>query len=124
LKGECELIAGQSPLPADPYTSCEAGEESWYERTPYRKIAYSRCEGGPRPDHGAAHACPRRSAEAPSGRGFRWWLLVLAVPFAAAAAAVLAAWLWRGRRAAIRLPTSTDDGALVGMGLDGSGFDP
>jgi hypothetical protein len=104
------LIPGETPLPADPDTSCHAGEDSWYERTAYRKTAHSRCEGGVRPDRGIAHTCPALSGhEGRTTTSYFMWLLVLTGPFAAAAG--VATWVRRARRTAIRLPTSADGGA-------------
>ncbi|KAF7373252.1 Sortilin [Mycena sanguinolenta] len=41
---DCVLAPGTSPLPND--ETCEGDSEYWYERTAYRKIAFSSCEGG------------------------------------------------------------------------------
>lgn len=73
--GECVLVQGAQPLPND--DSCVDGQDFWYERTPYRKIPYSTCEGGTRPDHGAAHICPGIK-----GHSFMFWMTFLALPFA------------------------------------------
>lgn len=71
--GVCVLVDGAEPLPSD--DSCPRGEDYWYERTAYRKIAYSSCEGGKRPDRGTSHACPGLK-----GHGFFFWVFVLFVP--------------------------------------------
>jgi hypothetical protein len=71
---ECVLVPGTTPLPDD--ETCMDGAEYWYERTPYRQIPYSTCEGGPRPDHGTPHRCPGFSS-----KGFWFWFLVLLLPF-------------------------------------------
>lgn len=74
-KDECVLVPGTKPLPDD--DSCKDGEEFWYERTPYRLIPYSSCEGGGRPDRGTAHRCPGFKSK--SG----WfWMFMLLIPFA------------------------------------------
>lgn len=71
---ECVLVPGTSPLPDD--EMCKDGADFWYERTPYRQIPYSSCEGGPRPDHGTAHRCPGFTS-----KGFWFWFLILILPF-------------------------------------------
>ncbi|TFK24535.1 vacuolar protein sorting/targeting protein 10 [Coprinopsis marcescibilis] len=74
-KDECVLVLGTTSLPSD--EKCENGEEYWYERTAYRRIPYSSCEGGDRLDRGKAHRCP--------GFGSRsgwFWLFVLLLPCA------------------------------------------
>ncbi|KAF7309568.1 Sortilin [Mycena indigotica] len=70
---ECVLSPGMSPLPPD--DSCRNGEEYWYERTPYRKISYSTCDGGDRPDRGQRHQCPGFKGHS----GF-FWFIVLLIP--------------------------------------------
>lgn len=72
-EGKCVLVEGIQPLPSD--DSCRNGEEYWYERTEYRKIRYSSCEGGSRLDQGTRHLCP-----GVKGHGFFFWLFVLFVP--------------------------------------------
>ncbi|KAI0083178.1 hypothetical protein BDY19DRAFT_900717, partial [Irpex rosettiformis] len=47
----------------------------WYERTPYRKVSISSCEGGLRLDQGTAHRCSEIK-----GHGFFFWLFILAIP--------------------------------------------
>jgi hypothetical protein len=71
---ECVLVPGTSPLPDD--ETCRDGAEYWYERTPYRLIPYSSCEGGYRPDHGEAHRCPGFGS-----KGFWFWFFILLLPF-------------------------------------------
>ncbi|OCH85342.1 Oligoxyloglucan reducing end-specific cellobiohydrolase [Obba rivulosa] len=96
--GECVLVPGTEPLPPD--DSCRNGEEYWFERTPYRKIPYSSCDGGVRPDRGAMHACPGLKHH-----GFFFWMLVIAVPFMIAS--LIGYWYWRRSglaRGTIRLP--------------------
>ncbi|KAF8894237.1 vacuolar protein sorting/targeting protein 10 [Gymnopilus junonius] len=71
---ECVLVPGTTPLSDD--DSCSNGEGYWYERTPYRKIPYSSCVGGERPDRGKEHVCPGFKSK--SG----WfWFFMLAIPF-------------------------------------------
>lgn len=82
----CVLVQGARPLPND--DSCSSGEDYWYERTAYRKIYYSSCEGGTRLDHGRAHACPGLK-----GHGFFFWLFVLFVP--ASLAGLIGYWIFR-----------------------------
>ena len=82
--GKCVLVAGTSPLPSD--DSCRGNDEYWYERTAYRKVPYSSCEGGFRPDQGTRHLCPGLR-----GRGALFWLTILFFPFAMTA---LVAWWW------------------------------
>ena len=71
---ECVLVSGTSPLPDDEI--CKDGAEYWYERTPYRQIPYSSCEGGDRPDHGRAHRCSGFGS-----KGFLFWFFILLLPF-------------------------------------------
>lgn len=72
---ECVLGLSLTPLPSDDYV-CRLGEDYWYDRTAYRKIPYSSCMGGPRPDRGTRHICP-----GPRAHGFWFWTGVLIVPF-------------------------------------------
>jgi hypothetical protein len=72
--GVCVLQLGTESLPDD--DSCRHDEEFWYERTAYRKIPYSSCEDGIRPDQGARHRCPGFK-----GHGIMFWLMVLIAPF-------------------------------------------
>jgi hypothetical protein len=74
------------PRPSD--DSCRNGEEYWYERTAYRKIPFSTCEDGIRPDRGPAHLCPGIS-----GHGVFFWLFVLVLPFVFTA--LVAYWFYR-----------------------------
>jgi hypothetical protein len=68
------LVSGAQPLSDD--DSCPEDAEFWYERTAYRKIPKSSCEGGQRPDRGAKHVCPGFRAH---NAGF--WLTILLIPF-------------------------------------------
>ncbi|CAK5273809.1 unnamed protein product [Mycena citricolor] len=94
----CVLAPGTTPLPDD--DSCRNGEEYWYERTPYRKISYSSCEGGDRPDRGPEHRCPGIA-----GHSFFFWFFVFLFPIAFATTVGL--WYYKSRglaRGSIRLP--------------------
>jgi len=97
--GKCVLAAGLTPLPNDEL-DCRKGKDQWYERTAYRKIPYSTCEGGPRPDHGAEHTCP-----GPKAKGAFFWFVVIVIPFAFCG---LAGWWFTKKsglaRGTIRLP--------------------
>ncbi|KAG8888141.1 vacuolar protein sorting/targeting protein PEP1 [Tulasnella sp. 332] len=96
--GECELVEGATPLPND--STCPDGQDFWYERTAYRKIPYSSCEGGIRPDQGAVHICPGIK-----GHSALFWLFFLILPFAFAAFVGYKFWQKGGfSRGAIRLP--------------------
>jgi len=72
--GNCVLVPGTTPLRND--ESCKAGDEYWYERTAYRKIPYSSCEDGYRPDRGTAHMCPGFKS-----KGILFWSFMLLLPF-------------------------------------------
>jgi hypothetical protein len=96
--GQCVLVSGTTPLPDD--ASCRNGEEYWYGRTPYRRIPYSTCIDGERPDRGARHLCPGIKAH-----GAFFWLFVILIPFAFTA--LVAYWYYRRSglaRGTIRLP--------------------
>jgi hypothetical protein len=71
---ECVLVPGTVPLPND--DSCRNNEEFWYERTPYRKIPYSSCVDGDRPDRGTAHRCPGFGS-----KGTLFWMFMIGLPF-------------------------------------------
>jgi hypothetical protein len=80
---------------------CDGIEPFWYERTAYRKIPYSSCGGGDRPDRGKQHHCPGLIGGA--GLGGLFWGSVTILPFVCAA---VAGWWWYtsgGRPGAIRL---------------------
>ncbi|KAG2012263.1 signal sequence binding protein [Coprinopsis cinerea AmutBmut pab1-1] len=98
-KDECVLVPGTTPLPNDD-SVCKKGEEYWYERTPYRLIPYSSCEGGTRLDRGTAHRCP--GVKSKSG----WfWMVMLVLPFGFTA--LVGYWYYRRSgmaRGTIRLP--------------------
>lgn len=70
----CVLVPGTEPLPND--ESCNDDSGYWYDRTAYRKIPYSTCEGGQRLDRGTEHICPGFS-----GHSWFFWLFMLTLPF-------------------------------------------
>jgi hypothetical protein len=84
--GECELLPGAEPLSSD--ETCTGDQEFWYERTAYRKIPYSTCEGGLRWHEGKAHRCPGLK-----GHGFFFWVSVLVFP--SGLAALVGYWYYR-----------------------------
>lgn len=113
--GKCVLVDGATALSVDTtYEQCD-GAEFWYERTAYRKIPYSSCEGGERPDRGARHVCPAIIGIGSHGAFF--WMFVALIPFGAAG---LAGWWWykTGGVGAIRLDEHrafTQDHSVVGF---------
>ncbi|THU94129.1 vacuolar protein sorting/targeting protein 10 [Dendrothele bispora CBS 962.96] len=99
--GECVLYEGLQPLDNDPDAQCATGEDYWYERTAYRKIPYSSCEGGDRKDRGKSHPCPGFGGHS----ALFWWFIIL-IPFAFTG--LVALWYYRRSglaRGNIRLPT-------------------
>ncbi|KAG1874332.1 hypothetical protein F4604DRAFT_2009684 [Suillus subluteus] len=108
-EGECVLLLGASPLPPD--DSCRDREDYWYERTTYRKVPYSTCEGGDRIDRGTRHLCP--DIQVPDhipGHGAMFWTMVIVFPIAITA--LFVAWWW-----AIGLPEDDDDSPRSGPGM-------
>jgi hypothetical protein len=110
-EGECVLVPGTSPRTSD--DSCRNGEDYWYERTAYRKVLYSTCEGGNRIDRGTQHLC--HDIQVPdhiSVHDAMFWIMVILFPFAITALVVAAAWRWynksRMAKGAIRLPEDDD----------------
>ena len=85
--GDCVLVEGATALSATSAEAeqCNGYESFWYERTAYRKIPYSSCEGGNRPDRGKQHACPGLIGG--GGHGFFFWAFILLLPFGCAGAA-------------------------------------
>lgn len=79
-------MSGAQPLPND--DSCPEDAEFWYERTAYRKIPKSSCEGGNRPDRGAKRSCPGFRAHS---AGF--WVTIFFIPFGFTA--LIAFWYYR-----------------------------
>ena len=56
--GECVLAEGAEPLNSDTsWETCNTTTRVWYERTAYRKISYSSCEGGLTLDKDTEHPC-------------------------------------------------------------------
>lgn len=108
------LVEGASALALDTAEEqCDGFTSTWYERTAYRKIPYSSCEGGERPDRGKSHACPGLVGNRSLGALF--WGSVAILPFALAG---LAGYWWYhkgGRPGYVPLPypaqeiDSTDD---------------
>jgi hypothetical protein len=116
--GQCVLIAGQTPLNSDDieYKACHGGEPVWHERTAYRRIAHSSCDGGIRLDMGKEHTCPGYGSHS----AFFWWMMFL-IPFGFAGTV---AWWWhknRGFGGAIRLPGPDAGGVRLGGGRGGRG---
>ncbi|GAA99449.1 hypothetical protein E5Q_06148 [Mixia osmundae IAM 14324] len=108
-KGECELVEGAFALPSDPGT-CGLYDQFWNERTAYRKIPYSSCQGGLQLDKGAQHTCPGHSRH-----GWFWWIFVVAI--CGLIAGLFGLW-WMRRRAkgSIRLPEpGWDDSSATSM---------
>ena len=70
------LVPGTQPLADDEDGSCANDEDIWFSRTEYRKIPYSTCEDGKRPDRGAKHSCPGLK-----GHSAWFWLFILFIPF-------------------------------------------
>ncbi|KAG1738539.1 hypothetical protein EDB19DRAFT_1714235 [Suillus lakei] len=97
-EGECVLVPGMNSRPSD--DSCRNGEDYWYDRTAYRKVYYSTCEGGDRIDRGTQHLCPGIN-----GHSAMFWMVVILFPFVITA---LVAWWWYSKsgmaRGTIRLP--------------------
>jgi len=95
---ECVLSPGTTPLSPD--DSCRGDEDYWYERTAYRKMSFSTCEGGERPDRGTRHQCPGFAGHS----GFFWFMVIL---FPIMFVALVAWWYYNNSglaRGTIRLP--------------------
>ncbi|KAJ7019632.1 vacuolar protein sorting/targeting protein 10 [Mycena alexandri] len=88
--GECVLTPGTTPLPDDPDAACRADQDYWYERTPYRKISFSSCDGGERPDRGTRHHCPAPAVD--TGRSTFSFLMMMFL-------AIFVSLVWSHRRA-------------------------
>lgn len=104
-KGDCVLVDGAQPLEAE--KTCAWNEPFWYDRTAYRKVPHSKCEGGLQLDKGARHVCPGHST-----RGGLFWATMATLPFGIAA---LGAVWWSRRRSGggkgrIRLPEPGEPG--------------
>lgn len=108
---KCVLVSGATPLASEPV--CAWNQSFWHERTEFRRIPYSSCEGGIQLDQGAQHICP-----GPGRHGLFWWGTVVVAP---AMLCGLGGFWWMRRRAsgagrrrgAIHLP---DGGRRVGAG--------
>jgi hypothetical protein len=85
------LVEGAVALSSNTeYEQCDGYSTSWYERTAYRKIPHSSCEGGTRPDRGKEHACPGILRQGGALGGLFWGSMAI-LPFAVAG---LAGWWW------------------------------
>lgn len=88
--GACVLVDGAAPLSISTQEEqCDGYTEFWYERTAYRKIPYSSCVEGERPDRGKQHACPGLIGG--GGVGAFFWGVIAIIPFAMAG---LAGYWW------------------------------
>jgi hypothetical protein len=84
------LVDGAQALSVNTeWEQCDGGAQYWYERTAYRKIPYSTCEGGDRPDRGKRHDCPGLIGGA--GLSGLFWGSIAILPFAFAG---LGGWWW------------------------------
>ncbi|MBW0519773.1 hypothetical protein O181_059488 [Austropuccinia psidii MF-1] len=70
---KCVLVPGAKPLESEPV--CAWNQSFWHERTEFRKIPYSSCEGGIQLDKGRQHICPNAG-----GHGLFWWGSVVIAP--------------------------------------------
>ncbi|CDZ97982.1 Sortilin and related receptors [Phaffia rhodozyma] len=80
--GKCVLFPSAtalSPLTTEEEQCKTTTDGYWYERTAYRKIPYSSCEGGDRPDRGKRHRCPE--VFVPTSHGALFWLSIVIAPF-------------------------------------------
>jgi len=98
-------VDGATTLPIDTSETCilEPNSDDWYERTAYRKIPYSTCEGGMRPDRGTPHSCG-----GVRGLSILFWLSILILPLGFASLVAYYYYKKGYRRGAIRLPDSTN----------------
>lgn len=87
---KCVLVEGAKPLKNDE-SICSWNQSFWYDRTEFRKIPYSSCDGGIQLDQGAQHICP-----ASQSHGFFWWSTVVVAP---ALLCGLGGFWWMRRRA-------------------------
>ncbi|GMK59242.1 hypothetical protein CspeluHIS016_0702570 [Cutaneotrichosporon spelunceum] len=114
--GKCVLVDGANPLDKSTEAeTCIGFNSTWYERTAYRKIPYSSCEGGERMDRGVSHSCPGLVG---AGLGGLFWASIVLLPFACAA---LGGYWWytkSGRPGVIRLGEHRAFGADSSSGLN------
>jgi hypothetical protein len=82
------LIAEHAPSQHE--DSCIDGQEDWYERTAYRKIAHSSCEGGVRLDRGTRHQCGSTGVSA--GHEVVFWWAVSTIPLMVIGMVMIAWW--------------------------------
>lgn len=94
-EGVCTLVEGAEPLTEDTSETCllEPDSDNWYDRTAYRKIPYSSCQGGIRLDYGTPHGCG-----GVRGRSVMFWLSIITLPFGFTA---LVAW-WYYKKGYVR----------------------
>lgn len=59
--GHCQLIPGLKARPSN--DSCPSDAKYWFDRTPYRRIALSKCESGISLDVGEKHSCHNRFSD-------------------------------------------------------------
>ncbi|KAL7415743.1 hypothetical protein BDY24DRAFT_337902 [Mrakia frigida] len=81
--GNCVLFptaSALSPLSTEEEQCPTSTDGFWYERTNVRRIPFSSCAGGNRPDRGKQHTCPGTYQGAEKSSLF-WWTVFLA-PFA------------------------------------------
>ncbi|GAB1518497.1 vacuolar protein sorting/targeting protein PEP1 [Rhizoctonia solani] len=109
--GDCVLTPGAEPLPND--DTCPGDASVWYERTAYRKIPHSSCEGGDRKDRGPEHPCLGIGSH-----GYLFWGFVVMIPIIFAGLVGLHFKKHGFATGAIRLPDNTgrqswDDGGIV-----------
>jgi len=102
--GGCVLAEGAEPLSPDTsWDTCDATTRVWYDRTAYRKIPHSTCEGGETLDRGTEHPCPGLAS-----KGFWFWFFMALI--VVALTALFSLW-WRRSpyaRGVIRLPDRAD----------------
>lgn len=94
--GNCVRFPNATPLSAlsTEEEQCPHSPDGfWYERTNVRKIPYSSCEGGARPDRGKKHECPNVYVGA--AKSWLFWATVIASPFLIAG--MMGAW-WVKKR--------------------------
>lgn len=81
--GNCVLFptaSALSPLSTEEEQCPTSTDGFWYERTNVRRIPFSSCIGGSRPDRGKQHTCPG-TYQGDKKSSLFWWTVVL-TPFA------------------------------------------